>query len=179
MKRLFDLVVRLAGAGALALGLSVSAASLPAGWQHEQSFAVTNAGLVKISLPVATLEAARPAQEDLRIYDDAGNEVPYVINHPLPVTQTTGGGEVIGDFAQRHDDGHHARDRLGPAGGWRDAGNAGDEFYQGGAGGEFHGWPHLGTTRGGAAGFPPALWGEPFDDCAATRGGRLAADYGG
>ena len=89
MKRLVHLIVWLAGAGVLGLGISVSAANLPAGWLHEQSFAVTNAGLVKIRLPVATLEAARPAQEDLRIYDDAGNDVPYVINHPLPVAQTT------------------------------------------------------------------------------------------
>ncbi len=42
-------------------------------------------GLVKLSLPVETLDAARPALEDLRLYDDAGNEVPYLIERPVPV----------------------------------------------------------------------------------------------
>jgi len=38
-------------------------------------------------LPVETLDAARPALEDLRLYDDAGNEVPYLIERPVPVTK--------------------------------------------------------------------------------------------
>ena len=42
---------------------------------------------MKISLPIATLDAARPALEDLRLYDDAGNEVPYIIERPLPVAK--------------------------------------------------------------------------------------------
>ena len=53
---------------------------MPAEWQHEQQFDVATPGLVKISLPVETLDAARPALEDLRLYDDAGNEVPYLIS---------------------------------------------------------------------------------------------------
>ena len=66
---------------------SVSSASLPADWQHEQPFNVPASGLVKLGLPVETLDAARPALEDLRLYDDAGNEVPYLIERPVPVTK--------------------------------------------------------------------------------------------
>jgi len=72
---------------ALACGVSVSAAGLPAEWQHEQPFNVPAPGLVKLSLPVETLDAARPALEDLRLFDDAGNEVPYLIERPVPVTK--------------------------------------------------------------------------------------------
>jgi hypothetical protein len=59
------------------------AAALPADWQHTQQFDVSAPGLVKISLPVETLNAARPGLEDLRLYDDAGNEMPYLIGHPV------------------------------------------------------------------------------------------------
>jgi len=67
--------------------LSLTAAGLPADWQHEQPFTAPAPGLVKLSLPVETLDAARPALEDLRLYDDAGNEVPYLIEHPVPVVK--------------------------------------------------------------------------------------------
>ena len=67
--------------------LSLNAAGLPADWQHEQPFNVPASGLVKLSLPVETLDAARPALEDLRLCDDAGNEVPYLIEHPVPVVK--------------------------------------------------------------------------------------------
>lgn len=39
---------------------------------------------MKISLPAETLNAARPGLEDLRLYDDVGNEIPYVIERPMP-----------------------------------------------------------------------------------------------
>ena len=65
--------------------LSLNAAGLPADWQREQPFNLATSGLVKLSLPVETLDAARPALEDLRLYDDAGNELPYLIEHPAPV----------------------------------------------------------------------------------------------
>ncbi len=57
---------------------------MPAEWQHEQHFELSGPGLVKISLPAETLDAARPALEDLRIYDDAGNEQPFWIDRPTP-----------------------------------------------------------------------------------------------
>ena len=63
------------------------AAALPSDWQHEQSFSVPAPGLVKLSLPPETLDAARPALEDLRLYDAAGNEVPYLIGRPVPAAK--------------------------------------------------------------------------------------------
>ncbi len=59
-------------------------AALPAEWQHTQQFEVATPGLVKIILPVDTLDAARPALEDLRLCDDAGNELPFLITRPAP-----------------------------------------------------------------------------------------------
>jgi hypothetical protein len=81
------LLVRLPGILALALGFRIHAAGLPAEWQHEQPFTVSAPGLVKLSLPVETLGAARPALEDLRLCDDAGNELSYLIERPVPVTK--------------------------------------------------------------------------------------------
>ncbi|MDD5141315.1 MAG: DUF3999 family protein [Verrucomicrobiales bacterium] len=63
---------------------SLRAAALPVEWQHTQQFDVATPGLVKISLPVETLDAARPALEDLRLYDSAGNEAPFLITRPVP-----------------------------------------------------------------------------------------------
>jgi hypothetical protein len=80
-------LLRLLCTFALVWGFSTCAASLPAEWQHEQPFNVPASGLVKLGLPVETLDAARPALEDLRLYDDAGNEVPYLIEHPVPVVK--------------------------------------------------------------------------------------------
>jgi hypothetical protein len=60
-------------------------AALPSAWQHTQQFDVAAPGLIKISLPVETLDAARPAFEDLRLYDDAGNEQSYWIERAAPV----------------------------------------------------------------------------------------------
>ncbi len=70
---------------ALLFGVSAIAANLPSDWQRVQSFDVSATGLVKISLPIETLDVARPALEDLRLYDAAGNEVPYLIERPMPV----------------------------------------------------------------------------------------------
>ena len=72
---------------ALAGSCSAMATGLPAEWQHEQPVNVAIPGLVKLGLPVETLDVARPALEDLRLYDDAGNEVPYLIERPVPVTK--------------------------------------------------------------------------------------------
>ncbi|MFZ1073446.1 MAG: DUF3999 family protein [Verrucomicrobiia bacterium] len=72
---------------ALAFSFSIHAAGLPAEWQREQPFSVPAPGLVKLSLPVETLDAARPALEDLRLYDDAGNELPYLIECPVPAVK--------------------------------------------------------------------------------------------
>ena len=66
---------------------TAQAAPLPAEWQHEQRFDAPSAGLLKLSLPTATLDAARPGMEDLRIYDDAGREVPYLLERPKPASK--------------------------------------------------------------------------------------------
>ena len=85
------LVARAASLCALAAacGLSVGAAPLSAEWQHEQHFEAFSPGLVKVNLPAATLDAARPALEDLRLYDNAGMEVPYLIERPRPTSKVT------------------------------------------------------------------------------------------
>jgi hypothetical protein len=70
--------------GWLAATVSAQASSLPPDWQHEQQFNLSATGLVKISLPAETLDATRPALEDLRLYDDTGNEIPYVIERSSP-----------------------------------------------------------------------------------------------
>ncbi|MCU0787474.1 MAG: DUF3999 domain-containing protein, partial [Verrucomicrobia bacterium] len=57
-------------------------------WQYQQDIAVTGGGLVKVSLPAETLDAARPGLEDLRLVDAAGNEVPYLIERPMPAAPT-------------------------------------------------------------------------------------------
>ncbi len=57
---------------------------MPSAWQEEQTFNVSTSGLVKINLPMETLNAARPLLEDLRLYDGAGDEIPYVLEHPVP-----------------------------------------------------------------------------------------------
>ncbi len=85
----------------LLVGFSAAGANLPSDWQHEQTLNISTTGLVKINLPVETLDAARPALEDLRLYDDAGNEVPYVITRPVPSPRIIQNAKIISGFAQR------------------------------------------------------------------------------
>jgi len=68
------------------VSIAVASSALPEGWQHTQTFSVPAPGLVKLSLPLETLDSARPALEDVRLFDDAGNELPFLIEHltPLP-----------------------------------------------------------------------------------------------
>jgi len=42
-------------------------------------------GLMRMDLPPATLNAARPELQDLRLLDAAGIEVPFLIEEPTPV----------------------------------------------------------------------------------------------
>ena len=72
---------------------SLRAAALPSDWQHEQHFDVVAPGLVKFSLPVETLDAARPALEDLRLTDAAGNEIPFLITRPMSARQLVQGAK--------------------------------------------------------------------------------------
>src|SRR5205823_3933645 len=68
---------------------SAAAAALPADWQYQQQFDLAAPGLVKFSLPVETLDKSRPGLEDLRLYDAAGNELPYLIERPRPASKVT------------------------------------------------------------------------------------------
>ena len=87
MKRLVNFSASVLYVFALLFGVSAAAANLPSDWQRDQSFDVSTSGLVKMSLPVETLDAARPSLEDLRLYDNAGNEVPYLIERPAQVAK--------------------------------------------------------------------------------------------
>ena len=62
----------------LALALTTPAADFSA-WQHRQELRVPTPGLIKLNLPVDTLDAARPGLEDMRVLDPEGNEMPYLI----------------------------------------------------------------------------------------------------
>lgn len=64
-----------------------SAVELPADWKNIQQVQVGQPGLVKLALPAETLDAARAGLEDLRIYDAAGHEVPYLIDRPMPAAR--------------------------------------------------------------------------------------------
>jgi hypothetical protein len=64
--------------GLLLLALSLRAADFTA-WPSAQPFNLTNAGLTRLDLPPATLDAARPDFADLRLADSAGVEVPYLV----------------------------------------------------------------------------------------------------
>jgi len=83
MKTNRDILAKFICGVALGFGIAANAA-LPAEWQHAQQFDIAAPGLVKIGLPVDTLDAARPALEDSRLCDDAGNELPFLIAHPMP-----------------------------------------------------------------------------------------------
>ncbi len=76
----------IAGVGCL-LATSLLAAGLSSEWKNTQQLQVPQAGLVKLSLPGETLGAARPGLEDLRIFDDAGHEVPYHVERSRPANK--------------------------------------------------------------------------------------------
>ncbi len=59
------------------------AAELPAAWKNFQSITLTQPGLIRFSVPLETLDAARPALEDLRIHDATGREVPFDLDRPV------------------------------------------------------------------------------------------------
>ena len=56
----------------------------PNEWRQTQMLNVPAPGLVRVNLPAATLNAAQPGLEDLRIVDTAGNQVPYLIERLAP-----------------------------------------------------------------------------------------------
>jgi Protein of unknown function (DUF3999) len=60
------------------------AAMTPSEWRFSQAVDLPAAGLVRVSVPAETLDAARPDFADLRITDSAGREVPYLFDRPMP-----------------------------------------------------------------------------------------------
>lgn len=69
---------------ALACVLATAHALSPSEWRHQQTLDVPAAGLVRVALPPATLDAARFGLEDVRLLDSAGQEVPFLIDTPAP-----------------------------------------------------------------------------------------------
>jgi Protein of unknown function (DUF3999) len=56
----------------------------PNEWRNTQAIEIPAEGLVRMNVPTATLDAAQPGLEDLRIIDSTGNQVPYLIERVLP-----------------------------------------------------------------------------------------------
>ncbi|MEW6665621.1 MAG: DUF3999 family protein [Thermodesulfobacteriota bacterium] len=63
------------------------AAQLPPDWQYFQSVHIDRTGLVKMSIPIETLDASRSGLEDLRLLNATGNEVPFRIERPAPAAK--------------------------------------------------------------------------------------------
>lgn len=77
----------------VALTIVVDAQTSPAfnpnEWRNTQTLDVPAKGLVRANIPAATLDAAQPGLEDLRIIDSTGNQVPYLIERLLPDPEST------------------------------------------------------------------------------------------
>jgi hypothetical protein len=61
----------------------------PEEWRYRQTLEIPTSGLVRVDLPPETLDAARPALEDLRVLDAAGNEVAFLIERPMPLPEAS------------------------------------------------------------------------------------------
>jgi hypothetical protein len=62
----------------------LAAAELPAAWQHFQTIRLNQSGLLRLDLPVATLDAAQADLRDVRLFDDTGREVPFLLERTAP-----------------------------------------------------------------------------------------------
>ena len=68
--------------------LALAQASDHAAWRHVQSVDVPAKGLIRLTLPSATINASKPGLDDLRLVDTNGAEVPYIVEQPtLPSMQ--------------------------------------------------------------------------------------------
>jgi hypothetical protein len=78
--------------GSILIAALVYAESLgaiaPNEWRFSQAIDVPASGLVRVNLPFETLNAARPDLADVRILDTAENEVPYLIDRPMPARES-------------------------------------------------------------------------------------------
>ncbi|KAF0178674.1 MAG: hypothetical protein FD161_1718 [Limisphaerales bacterium] len=71
------------GFGALVLAYLAHSAEFPAAWKNSQPLTLSQPGLVRFSVPLETLDAARPGLEDLRIHDAAAREIPFDLDRPV------------------------------------------------------------------------------------------------
>ncbi len=67
----------------LAWAPNILAAALPTDWKSVQTIDLPKPGVFRFSLPAATLEACRLGLEDLRLFDDRGRELPFLIERPI------------------------------------------------------------------------------------------------
>lgn len=67
-------------------GIVVASASLPDAWKFDQSVTIETNGLIKIDVPLETLDHARSGLEDLRLYDSLGVETPFLIERPVQIS---------------------------------------------------------------------------------------------
>ncbi len=58
-------------------------AELPTAWKFSQPLTLAQPGLVRFSVPLETLDAARPGLEDLRLHDASGLEIPFDLDRPV------------------------------------------------------------------------------------------------
>ncbi len=86
------LLLRLGSAWVAGAGFAALAASFPPDWKNDQPVQMPQPGLVKFSLPLETLSAARPGLEDLRLFDDTGRELPFLLERPAPQKPVVGAG---------------------------------------------------------------------------------------
>ncbi|MCD6312036.1 MAG: DUF3999 family protein, partial [Elusimicrobia bacterium] len=71
----------------LALNNSGNTFECPSAWEFFHSFEIEEEGLINVKLPLETVGAARAGLEDVRIYTSGGDEVPYSLSLPDPVTE--------------------------------------------------------------------------------------------
>ncbi len=69
----------LAALGAIGVAL---AAELPSDWRSFQDVEVSAAGLARLQIPMATLDAAHPSFRDLRLVGATGRDVPFALRQP-------------------------------------------------------------------------------------------------
>ena len=70
----------------------------PNEWRNTQTLDISAEGLVHVNVPAATLDAAQPGLEDLRIVDSKGDQVPNLIERLLPDAESM---IRAGNFAAR------------------------------------------------------------------------------
>jgi hypothetical protein len=80
---------RLALLLALAIASPLGAALVPTEWSHRQDLLIASPGLVRVELTAASFDAASLRQEDLRVIDPVGREIPSLLDRPpVPAART-------------------------------------------------------------------------------------------